>query len=383
MSGKYRIDTAKGRRALSPRREPYWRKLATRQHLGFRKLESGEGRWIARWTSSDRKFIYQALGDDVTLSFDQATERAREYFCKWESDSDTKYTLRQAIEDYCRHLEIDRTPRAAREARQRFFKHTADTLLTIPLDSLKTAQIRRWRDSMVKKSDDPETVRKSKDTANRVLSMMKAALNLAFKSGIVSDDTAWRRLSAFKSVTAPRVLFLTDEQVSRLLKRTSGGIHNLIRAAVLTGARYGELADARVRDFNAAEGTLRLSGKTGTRTAYLTDDAVSFFKKMRRYKLPEARLLLKDDGTRWGESHQSRPIRSAVRAARLPQETVFYSLRHYHISKALLAGIPAQMVAENCGTSIRMLEKHYGKFMAADRRAMFNTVALGGIKAGK
>jgi len=375
----YRIDTVKSRSKLPARREPYWHKLVTRQYLGFRKLENGEGRWIARWTSPNLKFTYQALGDDGTLSFDEASEEARKHFRMLESGSDTKYTLRQAIDDYCCHLEIDRTPRVAKETRQRLFKHTSESLLSTGIASLKTTQLRRWRDGMVKRNDDPEVVRKSKDTANRVLSMMKAALNLAFKSGIVADDTAWRRLTAYKSVTAPRVLFLTDAQVLRLLEHTSGGIHQLIRAGVLTGARYGELVRAKVSDFNPGEGTLRLSGKTGTRTAYLTDEAVEFFNQMSRDKLPRAYLLLRDDGTPWGTSHQHRPIKAAVRAAKLPRETVFYSLRHYHISKALLAGIPAQVVAENCGTSIRMLEKHYGKFMAADRRAMFNAVALAGI----
>jgi hypothetical protein len=43
---------------------------------------------------------------------------------------------------------------------------------------------------------------------------------------------------------------------------------------------------------------------------------------------------------------------------------------------ALLAGVPIQVVAENCGTSVRMLEKHYGKFLSTDRREMFNKVGL-------
>ena len=46
----------------------------------------------------------------------------------------------------------------------------------------------------------------------------------------------------------------------------------------------------------------------------------------------------------------------------------------YH--KALLAGVRAQTIAENCGTSIRMIDKHYGKFMATDRREMLNKVEL-------
>jgi integrase len=85
---------------------------------------------------------------------------------------------------------------------------------------------------------------------------------------------------------------------------------------------------------------------------------------------------MRDDGEPWGKSHQHRPMRAAVKAAGLPSETVFYSLRHYYISRALLAGMNAQVIAENCGTSVRMIEKHYGKFTRADRRRMLDLVQL-------
>ena len=134
---------------------------------------------------------------------------------------------------------------------------------------------------------------------------------------------------------------------------------------------------ARARDLDPTNGTLHLDGKTGPRDCYLSDDALAFFKNLARTKLPDAYLLIRDDGEPWGRSHQARPMREAVRAARLPRDAVFYSLRHYHISKALLAGVPAQIVAENAGTSIRMLEKHYGKFLKADRREMMSRVSLG------
>ena len=68
---------------------------------------------------------------------------------------------------------------------------------------------------------------------------------------------------------------------------------------------------------------------------------------------------------------------AAIKAAKLPHDTTFYALRHTHISRALLAGVNAQVVAENTGTSVRMIEKYYGKFMKADRRAMFNNVSFG------
>jgi len=72
------------------------------------------------------------------------------------------------------------------------------------------------------------------------------------------------------------------------------------------------------------------------------------------------------------ENHHTRSMRDVVKTANLPRDTVFYSLRHYHISKALLAGIPLQVVAENCGKSVRMIEKHYGKFLSTDRQVVQN-----------
>jgi len=62
--------------------------------------------------------------------------------------------------------------------------------------------------------------------------------------------------------------------------------------------------------------------------------------------------------------------------ADLPKGSVFYCLRHYHISKALLAGVPTQIIAENCGTSVKMIEQHYGKFMNSDRLQMLNKINI-------
>ena len=45
-------------------------------------------------------------------------------------------------------------------------------------------------------------------------------------------------------------------------------------------------------------------------------------------------------------------------------------------SRALLAGIPAQVVAENCGTSIRMIEKHYGHLLQDQARDALAGLAL-------
>ena len=55
--------------------------------------------------------------------------------------------------------------------------------------------------------DDQEDRRRSQDTANRVLTILKAALNHAFAdeaNGIANRDGAWRRVRKFKGVAEPR-----------------------------------------------------------------------------------------------------------------------------------------------------------------------------------
>jgi len=372
------IDTTTKRRNLTPRRNPYFHKLAIGRYIGFRKLKDG-GSWIARIRPEGEGYKFHALGSESDHTFEQAVELANKWFSQisqMEPEQDHRYTVKSCVADYVDHLRINNGEKSSKGAKQSLEKHLVPKLGKVELIRLTTAQVKRWRNGLVKTSDDPEEVRRSKDTSNRVLSIAKAAFNLAFQSGLVGTDTAWRRVPAFKGVGENRKLFLTDAQVKDLTDVASGGFQQLIRGAVLTGARYGELSAVRVHDLDVINGLLHLNGKTGPRDCYLSDDALKFLKEAAKNRLPDAFLFVKDDGIPWGKSHQYRPMKEAVRAAKLPSETVFYSLRHYHMSKALLAHIPAQIIAENCGTSIRMLEKHYGKFMATDRRKMMNQVAL-------
>ena len=142
-----------------------------------------------------------------------------------------------------------------------------------------------------------------------------------------------------------------------------------------------ELIATRVKDLDPTNMTLRLTGKTGTRDAFLSDAGLRHLKKLAKGKLPNAYLHVRDDGEPWAKSHQIRRMRATVEAAnkagaKIPGDCNFYSLRHTHISRALVAGVNIQVIAENTGTSVRMIEKHYGKFTATDRRAMLNRVGV-------
>jgi len=371
-----KINTLHRRKQLKPRKHRYWQTVAKGRAVGFYRTADG-GTWHARIRTPEGKQQFEKLGGDLESGFDDMVEKAREWFDRAARLEDARYTVKQCIADYVAHLKVENGEDASKRVKQRLEKHLQPKLGKEELPKLTTRQLKDWHIGLVKSDDDPEVVRRSKDSANRILSQAKAAFNLAYRQGLVNSDTAWKRVSAFRDVGEARKLFLTDKQVKRLLEKTKGGLHKLIRAGILTGARYGELAGVRVQDLDTIHGSLHLAGKTGERDCYLSDEALAFFKKIAKDRLPGAYLLVKDDGEPWGKSHQHRPMKEAVKAAKLPKDTVFYSLRHYHISKALIAGLPVQVVAENCGTSIRMIEKHYGKFMPKDRRRLLNQVQIG------
>lgn len=372
--------TSKTQRSkLKPRREPYWHKLQVGGYLGYRRTNK-VGTWLARCRTKNSKQQYESFGELSEYSdgeqFDEAQKLCWDWFKSIGVNSDAAYTINDAIDDYVKYIEINNSPESAKDTRQRLTKHAKPKLGEIRITKLTMADVSGWRDSLVRLSDDSDDVRKSKDGANRLLSMLKAGLNLAYRKDIVGSDKAWRRVSAFKDVSVARKIFLTNEQAQSLFEATKGSFHNLVKSALLTGARYGEIANAKVEDFDPNQSILRLDGKTGPRNCYLSNETLEHLTGLTIDKLPSAFLHIKEDGSNWGKAHQQRPMRDAVAKAKLSTETTFYALRHTHISRALLAGVNAQVIAENCGTSVRMIEKHYGKFMQSDRCAMFNKVKI-------
>jgi hypothetical protein len=70
------------------------------------------------------------------------------------------------------------------------------------------------------KGPDREAARRSKDTANRVLSIVKALLNHAFRDPTngISDDHAWRLVKPFRGVAVPTAVHFSLEQARVLIE---------------------------------------------------------------------------------------------------------------------------------------------------------------------
>jgi len=374
-----RIDTPTKRSKLEPRREPYWEKLQQYGYLGFRRTEDG-GNWIARWRDEKAAHHYRALklGQiEPGKAFDAASKAARAWFKETQAGILGRWTVEHAATRYLESLQLRKGDRAAADARGRIERCVKPTLGGRNLDALRTADIEEWLHSLIPAGLGAEEARKAKDSANRNLTALKALLNHAWRTGLVGSNDAWSRVKAFERVGESRKVFLTAEQRKRLLANCSGAFRDLVEAGLLTGARYGELRTLLVSDYDKARRVLSIrQGKTGPRDVSLSDAAAKLFDRLRKGKLPGGYLLTRDDGLPWQHSDQDELMREAAKKARLSHGTVFYTMRHTFIANALTGGVDIHAIAKLCGTSVRMIELHYGKLIHTDAREKLNRIAF-------
>jgi integrase len=403
------LGNRKGRLALKVRADPYFRSLQSDLHLGYRRRADGSGTWIARRRVKEggaARYVEKKLGaaddyDGPGLTFDQALKAAQAWQPSGQHDADTSpMTVRKAFKLYVEYLRSHRTAKESYWAegvllgtggeghRPRKSKVPDSILDTLVVD-LTRAQLEAWQAAQVRRTD-PEGARRDKDTANRILTAIKAALNRIYDDmdNNIPSDAAWSRVSRFEDVARGRQLHLTADQAVRLLNAIGrGALYNMVAFCFLSGIRPGnEIRALTVGDFRAEDRTVTLrSGKTGGRVIWLNEEAVILLTQITAGRPADATLFVKDDGTPWGDANEwLRPLKAA--AARIGLSTArggvcLYTARHSHISQALVSDhrMPVQMLAENAGTSVEMIERHYGKFLNSDRKRMIEagTAKLG------
>jgi integrase len=229
-------------------------------------------------------------------------------------------------------------------------------------------------------------VRRRRATANRVLTVLKAALNHAWRTGHTVSDDAWRRVKPFKAVDAARIRYLTQDECVRIVNASESCFRDLVRGALLTGCRYSELASMQVSDYNFDAGVVAVrASKSGRpRHVILTDEGQALFSVLTAGKLAGDPIFIRVDGGRWGKSHQLRPMLQACQRAKISPAISFHVLRHTHGSALAMRGVSLAVIAEQLGhADTRMTEKHYAhlspSYVASTIRAHFPTLGIAGV----
>mgnify|MGYP001819490170 FL=1 len=299
-----------------------------------------------------------ASADGITvLSYAQAVKMATVGQVK--NRAADSYTVAEAIEDYLSDYETRGRSIGKHRAK---FKKVSDKLLRTRVSALSRDALRRWHHSLIKTDGDDEAKRKRKSTANKHLSALKAALNFAYREGMTKSDVAWRAVKPFHGVDAPRVRFLVKAEAKRLINACEPDFRQMVRAALLTGCRYGELCRLTVGDYNADAGTvyIRTSKSGKPRDVFLSEEGRRFFNAQTAGRPNKERVFVRGDGEPWGEAHQVRRMKDACTKANIDPPVGFHILRHTFASFLAQDGVPLQVIAQAIGDSdTRIVEKHY------------------------
>jgi site-specific recombinase XerD len=389
------INTVKARESLKPRHAPYFSKLGAGRHLGFRKITSSSiGVWLARHRDEESgKQFLRSLGTfeelPPTSRFEAARNAADEWFKHLGLGGKAEVvTVRMACERYVEHIRDDGRAKTAADMAARFRRwvYSDAKFAALPLPKLTQEKVTTWRRDLRKtpapvgrSEANKETRERSESSVNRDSTALRAALNFAHDRGWVTTDMAWRvALRPTKNADGRRDAYLDREQRRALIKAAGAYLASFLTALSLVPLRPGALAALTVANFDRKLGVLAIGkDKAGhARRIALPEKTAAFFAALAKDKLPGAPLLMQDGGKAWNKDAWKWPVKDAAKAAGLADTVTAYSLRHSTITDLVSGGLDLLTVAQLSGTSVAMIEKHYGHLQSDRASAALEMLAL-------
>ncbi|MFI8664797.1 tyrosine-type recombinase/integrase [Qipengyuania sp. NPDC077410] len=328
------------------------------------------------------------MGDYGTLSgheiFKQAKLDAEIWAETVESGGERPRTI-ATVKDACIAYLQEKPGSIAEGVFRRHVNH--DPIGMVKLDKLRRHHLRAWRRRLEEtpalvsrnKIGQKQTKKRAKATVNRDMVPLRAALGRVIKPGEPNTDAAWQEaLRPFKGADRRRELYLDREERKSLLDASDSAANPFIKALCLLPLRPGALASLRVRDFDKRTRSLTIgSDKNGKPRQITTPQSISaFLAKQVDGKASDAPIFARSDGSAWNKDAWKYPIKEAVKAAGLPAATTAYTLRHSVITDLIRARLPILTVAQLSGTSVAMIEKHYGHLVRDDAEEALATLFI-------
>lgn len=385
-----KLDKRDARLKLAVQKEPYWRLISEGAHLGYYR-GSRVGKWVARYKApgSTGGYAKTTLGEaddtrdadgETILTFRQADDAARRWFAEKERGDVVPvgpFTVSDALDEYEKAFKV-RKGGIPTDLRSRIDEIIKPTLGAHEVTKLTKDVVGKWHDARAESpaklrtrkgadqqnerpADDNEARRKRRATANRDLTVLKAALNLAAETRDWLPVAAWTTVKAFKGVDVPKRRYLNDDEARRLVNSSDPEFRPMVRAALLTGGRYGELRHAKVKDYDRQARTVFLleTKNSEQRPAYLDDDGVTLIEQSIAGKNPADFIFLRPDGAQWQKSQQQRRMEEAFDRAKI-DKTTFHDLRRSYGARLARGGVPMAVIAEAMGhKDERITRKHY------------------------
>jgi integrase len=260
------------------------------------------------------------------------------------------------------------TPKTGERYGQLIIKQIVPHIGQQPLQKLRPHHLAHLYSTLAKAGLAPRTI-------GHVHRLLHRALGHAATWGVVQGNVV--SLVQPPKVDAEEVVILTKEQITRLFtsirKRT---LYPILKLALATGARRGELVALRIKDFDPEQRTIRIERsleqtkaglrfkppktKHGKRTVSLPQSIVAELR-IHLNKVRERRLILgmgKPTGDdllfpRWDGQVRSpnwltQKFQLAMKALKIEGVTL-HSLRHTHASQLIASGMDVLTISRRLG----------------------------------
>jgi integrase len=322
------------------------------------------------------------------MSFQQAQDAALAWLKQAQLEDDGEvvagaYTINALMADYLKDRQREKG-KPLGDLQSTINAHILPTLGAVDVKKLSHNRLKAWRDGLADANpmvrvkpgedrgtrtvdfDDEEIRRKRKATANRIFTVLRAALNYAYQHNRVASKTAWDRIKPFKQVEAAKVRYLTVDEATRLIAACPEDFKRLVQAVVYTGARYGEVCAMKVNAFDVHSRSIHIpKSKSGKkRNIALTDEGVAFFASITKDRSADASLFThtvgRNEGEPWLESQQRYWMLKLCKEAQIEPVIGFHILRHTYASHLAMNKTAMQVISAQLGhADTRMTEKHY------------------------
>jgi integrase len=294
-----------------------------------------------------------------------------------------------AIKEFIAHIEIAEKNRPTTVTRAQFLNKTIEFFGNIRLKEINTKTLTELNDWIRSNSRRGQL---STNTVKRYSTDLKQFFNWCFELSYIDTFPKFPKL---KTETNRRPHFDSKDyaKLTRHLRefvksdypwvvRDRTMLANYVLILANTGIRVGEARNLKWRDIReipASKGSnqpsdvaLFVNGKTGPREVVArTSDVKTFFKRILELRTKELGkkpnnedyVFCNRDGTPIGSFKKS--FAALLKSADVEKDShgekrTIYSLRHTYATFRLQEGVHQFVLAKNMGTSVAMLEKHYG-----------------------
>lgn len=303
--------------------------------------------------------------------------------------ADQANTVRLVCDLYAQHLR-----RNDKKASLRIFLDTCTSGIERFGDKtvaeFKPLHVTEWLEEMAKPRQDSKgrTGKWGETYQAMALRALICALNWAKQQGLITRHCLDKKGVVKRTKKSRGQEAYIDEKVYRkLLRAVNANFGELIQFLHDTGCRPAEAYHAEARYYRPAEKVLVYPGqpkpgefiwknarKSGReRVIYLNDDLVRMIE--RRIKLyPEGPLFRTKRNSRWSNEAVSIGLRWYAKRLSISPPPTAYGFRHTFATNWLLNCGSIKILADLIGTSVGMIERHYGH--AQVDKAKMRTIML-------